>query len=175
MPQIAHAQVFSYTFTGAEPSGPDRQFRDGVPSVAGSPKAFPGTLANPTTFFYLQPIVVPVGGTVTVTQLTGNFSIFLALYRDSFNPLDLSANYAADTGGSGNAETLGFTNSGGSTSFLVVMMNVAPADSVSVQAVSGNYQVDIVSTAPEPSSLALVALAGGLVLARRRRGVRAGE
>jgi hypothetical protein len=165
----AHAQqTFSYSFTGTEPSGPNRLFRDGVASQPGVQKTFAGTSTNGQTyFFFVQPITVGVGETVMVVQNTGGLNVFLGLYRDTFSPSSLVTNYAADAGNSRDGQAFFFTNPAGSTTFQVVMMNVTGTNAAGVTGVSGSFTV----ATPEPGSLALLALGGvgGIALLRRRR------
>jgi hypothetical protein len=165
----AHAQqTFSYTFTGTEPSGPNRMFRDGNASQPGVQKTFAGTSTNGQTYFFrVQPVTVNVGETVMVVQNTGGLGVFLGLYRDTFSPTSLITNYAADAGSSRDSQAFFFTNPGGSNTFQVVMMNVTGTNAAGVQGVSGSFTV----ATPEPGSLALLALGGvgGFALLRRRR------
>ncbi|WP_309711367.1 PEP-CTERM sorting domain-containing protein [Armatimonas sp.] len=165
----AHAQLVTVTFTGAEPFGPNRLTRNGTPSVAGVQKAFPGNFGNNTTFFFTQAVTIPVGQTITVTQNTGGFDIFVALYRSLVDPNNLATNYVADTGSSGAGEVLGFTNTAGSTSFLAVVTNVQGHTAGSITGVTGSFTMSVGgASAPEPGTLALLALGGVAVIARRR-------
>jgi hypothetical protein len=88
---------FNHTWTGAEPQGPDRLFRDAVPSVAGVPKAFPGTVPDNPTFFTTLPLSVLPGSVVSV-NVTQPGSSFLAIYESPFNHLSLATNYLGDQG-----------------------------------------------------------------------------
>ena len=96
---MAEASAISrihHTWDGTEPSGPNRLLRDGVPSMAGSPKPFPGTTFNDPTYFVTLPLSVLPNSVVSVADTT-NFSL-LALYAAPFNRLNLPANYLGDQG-----------------------------------------------------------------------------
>jgi len=95
-----------YTWSGTEATMPNRVYRDGSPSVAGSPKAYPGTLTGPVsyTLFGFQNIA---GATQTfTTEFLGETSTgsshlpFFTLYLSSFDPNNLAANYLGDSGNS---------------------------------------------------------------------------
>jgi hypothetical protein len=167
----AQAQLVNVTFTGAEPSGPNRLFRDANPSVAGVQKAFPGNNAITSAFFFTQAVTVGVGETITITQNTGGTDIFLALYRDSIDPTNLATNYAGDAGSSIDGQVFGFINTVGSTSFLAVAMNRVGHTASTITGVTGSFTMNVTggATAPEPGTLALLALGlSGAALVRRR-------
>jgi hypothetical protein len=92
----------SGTWSGTEPSGTVRLFRDGIPSVAGTAKPFPGVSSDNPTWFQTFDFSATPGTSVSVTQLTGGTSIFLALYDGSsaFSPANLAQGYLGDAGSS---------------------------------------------------------------------------
>lgn len=106
-----------------------RIFRDGVPSVCGPPKAFPGVTGTGTRqfdaySFHTCPGSTPACVTVRLTAPVGaNPQLFVAAYQGSFNPANLGQNYLADAGASNTAGSpFGFnvTVAPGSTLVVVV-------------------------------------------------------
>lgn len=98
----AHAAVatYSHTWTGTEAiQGPKRVFRDGNPSVAGSPKTFPGDFNNNPTYFVTHSLNVLVGSVVSVATIQDTSSFF-SLYENAFDPTDLATGYLGDQGSS---------------------------------------------------------------------------
>jgi hypothetical protein len=113
-----------YTWTGSEAiQGQERLFRDGNPSVAGTPKPFPGTSVNDPTYFYLVPFDEQPGSIVTIAQLdVGDFDSFSTLYSADlpFDPLNLAQGYLGDAGSSGLATYSIDANSSGKLFLLAI-------------------------------------------------------
>jgi len=90
-----------------------RLSRDGVPSDwSVTPKPFPGVI-NPTTTYHYTTLDLDIaaleagmglayGGFIQVNFDSVSANTFLSAYLDSYNPLNLAANYLGDAGFSGN-------------------------------------------------------------------------
>lgn len=145
--------TFSHTWDGTESSGPDRLFRDGVPSVAGSPKAFPGTYSSsPPYYFVTWSFLATPGSVVTVTPTVEDFYSFLALYDTSFSSGSLATGYLGDQGSSLVTSVFSVDVPAGGQMVLVAMTTFA--DSLG-HTVAGEVTYTAV---PEPASMALLGL-----------------
>jgi hypothetical protein len=155
---------FSHTFDGTEDSSTVRIFRDASPSVAASPKAFPGTINDNPTYYTTTTISDALPGSlVTIVPTSEDVNSFLSAYKDSFSTADLSLNYLADQGLS--EVTSSFTFFAPSSGQFVVVGNT-----VSYSSAGGHsFAADILySNVPEPSSLAVFALGAACLLRRSR-------
>ena len=104
-----------------------RHFRDGLPSSCGLAKVFPGTIAGTRQFdaytFTTCPTSAESCVTVTLNSANG-INLFNAAYSGSFNPVDLSQNYLADSGVSGATTTYSFNIPAGQQTFTIVVTDV---------------------------------------------------
>jgi hypothetical protein len=100
-PLAAVTTTIESQFTGAEPQMPDRMFRDGSPSTC-EMAPFPGLFASRAYWQSFRFCASSAQTCVTATYDEGNCGdeVHLMAYRGSFNPEDLTANYAGDTGAS---------------------------------------------------------------------------
>jgi hypothetical protein len=172
----AHAAVttYSHTWTGTEViQAPKRIFRDGTPSVAGSPKTFPGDFNNNPTYFITHSLNVVLGSVVSVATIQDTNSFF-SLYENAFDPTDLATGYLGDQGFSGNG-TFSIMAPASGNVLLVVMSNSGSG------AIGASWSADVThSPAAVPESslagfdvLALLGtcLIGGRALRRRKKGL----
>ena len=158
--------TFTHTWTGTEVlQGPNRYLRNGVPSVFGVPKPFPGVFAqNPTLFATLFFFADPGSKVnVTTTLIDGVFS-FLALHDTAFDPLNLATNYLGDAGSS---DLNSFSVTAPASGQLVLVAN-----SVGTPAAVTGMRISAIISVPEPTSLALLGIGtcvASVVTPRRRR------
>lgn len=162
----------SGAWTGTEAlQGPNRLDRNGIPSVAGTAKTFPGTLANNPTYFSTLDFTAASGSLITVTgTATNSASTFFSIYDASFDPSNLSLNYLGDAGGSG--ANLTFSIFAPTDEQLVLVANSVGGTS----AIGQIYDADVTFTAaavPGPSSIAvllagLAAIGGAMYFGRRK-------
>jgi len=116
----------------------NRISRNGVTSVCGTPKAFPGTVTTTGSRAYdaysftacqatcLQPVMSSANGV----------NLFESIYAGAFNPASISTNYAADSGLSGDTQTCGLSVTS-SNAYTIVVSDV-PGTSV-----GSNYTLQI--------------------------------
>jgi hypothetical protein len=107
-----------------------RHFRDGVASVCGVVKAFPGTTAPGTRQFDSYTFTTcsssaPSCVTVTLSG-TNAINLYTAAYTGTFNSANLALNFLADAGSSAASRTYSFNIAGGAQTFTVVVYDVNP-------------------------------------------------
>ena len=164
--------TFAHTWTGTESlQAPDRLFRDGIISMAGSPKAFPGTLNVNPTYFAGQVLDVLPGSVVSVVT-TQNLHTFMAIYDTNFNPSNLATNYLGDAGGSSFSTSFSIT---APASGRVEVLGMTVGGNA---AIGNNFSANITFTpntspVPAPPAVVLVGLGAGCVALRRYVGRRA--
>lgn len=114
--------TFTGTVDGADPTNPNRFFRDGIASTCGAPKACPGPFAQTSNYelrSWTNPLGTPQCVTITFTNTSGGtFSSFVTAYNGAFVPGSECTNYIADCGGSpaaGASVTFSFNAPGGAT------------------------------------------------------------
>lgn len=167
----ASAQTFNFnhTWDNTEATMATRLFRDGIPSVFGITKAFPGTSGGPGIRFVTYTITNNLGGaarldTTTTSLDNATINSFTAVYLGAFNPASLSTNYFGDEGSSpGTAATSAsygpFAN-GATITIVAMSLTSTPTVGYNIQAT--------LTAVPEPASMAALGL-GALALIRRRR------
>lgn len=164
-----------------------RLFRDGVPSIWGTPKAFPGLNAavGPRGYDVFSFVVGAGDRTffqISVDDPTNSGQIFSQAYLDAFNPANLSQNYLGDLGFSPQAFGLPVTYQVEvptlSKLFVVVQrVDIQNANSpnrpyglVVESFYTSNYD-DTLPGIPEPSTVGMAGLAAvaGMAIRRFRR------
>lgn len=95
--------------------------RNGVVSVCGTAKVFPGTIAGSHTFDSYT-FTAQMSGCAALGLNAGAAStnLFESVYVSPYDPTNLTTNYAADAGASGSLQTCGLTLTAGTTYTLVV-------------------------------------------------------
>lgn len=161
----ASAQTFSGSITLSDPTENGRLNRNGVASMAGMMKPFPGVL-NPGTFYhydsyiFVNPFAVSTAFTITLSTNTSGAFPFSVVYSGSFDPNNIATNYLGDPGtsaDSGAPVTYSFDVAGGAT-FVVVVNEVTANGGVA------DYSFTLSPAAvPEPSTV-FELFAGGAVL-----------
>jgi hypothetical protein len=151
----ASAQTFSGSITLSDPTENGRLFRDGVPSVAGMMKPFPGISGLGTPFHYdaytfTNPFAVSTAFTITLTTNTVGVFPFSVVYLGSFDPNNIATNYQADGGFSADAgapSVYSFDIPAGAT-FVAIVNEVTSGVGVA------DYSFSLTpSTVPEPSTV----------------------
>ncbi len=105
-----------------------RIFRDGLPSLCGISKGFPGTFdLNTRQFDAYVFTTCPTSSascvTVTLNSPEG-IRLFAAAYSGIFNPADITQNYLADAGFSSATTTYSFNLPAGQQTFTIVVNDV---------------------------------------------------
>ena len=100
----------------------NRVTRNGVASVCGTQKAFPGTTVTAgTRTFDSYSFAACKSACVTPVLTSGNgVNIFEVAYAGTFNPASISTNYAADPGLSGSPQSFGVSTTATNTYTIVV-------------------------------------------------------
>jgi hypothetical protein len=160
---------FSHTWDNTEATMAQRLFRDGIPSVFGTNKAFPGTSGGPGIRYITYSITNTLGTAArldTTTNALDNATInsFTAVYSGTFDPTNLATNYLGDEGVSAST-TSAFGSYGpiaAGATLTIVSMSVTSTP-------TNGYHIHAEFTpVPEPASMAALGL-GALALIRRRR------
>lgn len=164
------------------PTEPARITRDGVPSVCGTAKTFPGTIAG--AGFAYQTLSYTNGGQTGCVTLSlsntcsggGNtFGTFLSAYNGVFDPNNLATNYLGDTGSSpgtpptpNTTESMSLLLAAGQTITLVVnQVNDTATDPAS----TCTYSIDAVAPLAIPTMSSMALLLTALALAALGFGV----
>jgi hypothetical protein len=171
---IAGAQTFTFTHTwdGTEPTQLSRLSRNGVASVFGGPKTFPGTINLTETYSYQVYTITNNLGAVaqlTTTTTADSSNSFTEVYLGTFDPTNLAKNYYGDEGVSSSATTSSSAVYGPFNAGATI--TIVSAGLVNPKSVSGTYSITaVLSTvaAPEPSGIATLGLGLGALLVRRR-------
>lgn len=135
--------------------------RDGTPSVAATPKPFPGMNTTSGSRLYdSYTFTNSTGGTATYTFtiLVPDTSLFSVSYLGTFNPADPSQNYLADMGSSGTG-TYSFQVINGD-SFVVVVHEVNPGSGL-----NKSYSFTLPESRSGPPPEELSAMETGLPMA----------
>jgi len=110
--QATTIHIGTLEIEAGDPTQLGRVSRDGVPSDwSVTPKPFPGVI-NPTTAYHYTTLDLDItaleagmglnyGGFIQVNFDSTAATTFLSAYLDSYNPLNLAANYLGDSGFSG--------------------------------------------------------------------------
>jgi uncharacterized repeat protein (TIGR01451 family) len=103
----------------------NRVTRNGVPSVCGTQKAYPGTTATAgTRTFDSYSFTACKSTCVTPVLTSGNgVNIFEVAYAGAFDPANISTNYAADAGLSGSPQSFGVSTTA-SNQYTIVVQDV---------------------------------------------------
>lgn len=161
----------SHLWDGSELSGAERLNRNGIASVAGSQKSFPGVLGNNPTYFTVWQFDVAVGSVFSLTSTGSLLDGFFSAYDGAFNPANLAAHYLGDAGSSGQAAFSIDAPASGHVWLVGSSLNGNSALGLTLSA-DVNFTPADTNSVPEPSALALVGVAGFGMLAitkRRRR------
>jgi hypothetical protein len=171
-----------------DPTQLGRLTRDGVISDWSAPKPFPGVL-NPATTYHYTTLDLDIstleagmglayGGFIQVNFDSPSANTFLSAYMDSYNPLNLAANYLGDPGSSGNflgVDPLFFQIIVPAAHHLILVLNeTAPNGGLNlpgnlvVEAFSDTEFTDL-EAIPEPGTLALLFSGMAILRTTRRR------
>lgn len=105
-----------------------RHFRDGIFSLCGAAKTFPGTTAPGARQFDAYTFTTcPNSGAscITVTMSGSNaINLFTAAYTNSFDPNNLATNWMADPGTSAASRTYSFNLPAGQNTFVITVYDV---------------------------------------------------
>jgi len=192
---IAQATIiFSGTVavSAGDPTQMGRLSRNGQPQDWAGSEPFPGVI-NPATSYHYTTIDLDLssleagftfGGFLQIDFDSLSTTTFLSAYLNSYDPTNPGATWLGDTGFSGNAfgtDPLFFQVIAGATDHLILVLNESlpgggldmPGD-VIVEAFTDTEFTDLVrtSTAPEPSTLAILMCGLVLLMASRRSAAR---
>jgi hypothetical protein len=117
-------------FAGTTGTIATREFRDGIISVCGTTKPFPGTTAPGTRQYDAYTFTTcanSAASCITVTLSGANaINLFTAAYLGNFNPADLGQNWIADPGASAATRTYSFNVPAGAQTVTIVVYDVPP-------------------------------------------------
>ncbi|MFL6216148.1 MAG: HYR domain-containing protein [Blastocatellia bacterium] len=117
-------------FTGTTGTIGTREFRDGIASVCGTTKPFPGTTQPGTRQYDAYTFTTcsnSVASCLTVTMSGANaINLFTAAYLGSFDPSNLGTNWIADPGSSAASRTYSFNVPAGQQTVTVIVYDVPP-------------------------------------------------
>ncbi|MGI8820103.1 MAG: PEP-CTERM sorting domain-containing protein [Chthoniobacterales bacterium] len=99
----ASAQMFTGSVTVSDPTENGRLFRDGVPSMSGMNKTFPGVFNAGTPYHYdsyifTNPFAVTTAFTINMSTTSTTNLPFGVVYLGTFDPTNIATNYRADGG-----------------------------------------------------------------------------
>jgi len=131
----------------------NRLSRNGIASVCGSSKSYPGN-QNGSFYYHAYPFYNASSNTcITVALASFGGDLMSSAYLGTFNPANLSSNYLADSGmstGGANALTNSF-NVPANSIFVVVVNNVIATGTYSLS-VSGGDCTPVLNIAPAGSA-----------------------
>jgi hypothetical protein len=149
--------------------------------------AFPG-VNDPTTSYHFVTLDLDLssleagyvfGGFLQIGFFSSTNAVFLAAYRGSYDPTDLSVNWLGDEGYGGN-NFVPFQIIAGATDHLILVMEetnpgegLGVLGSVTIEAFSDTSFTDLVRATPEPGTLGIFLFGLGLLMAARRSSARA--
>ena len=182
------------TIGAGDPTQLGRISRNGVPSDWSGLKAFPGVINTTTSYHYtvldlnLAALEFPLAydAYIQIDVDSSYLTTFMSAYLNSYNPLNLAANYLGDAGSSGNyfgSDTISFQVFVPYGDNLELVLNETATNGgvglpagVTVEAFVDTGYTDAdptnATTVPEPGTWVLLALGVAFLGVRRRASLR---